>query len=145
MNYGEDEFDELFKKLWDKFIREFRLINEVELENPELHQSGCIEPLIHVYEEDGTIVITADLPKVKKDDIKINVDSTTVEIIAKLYEKINLSELGNTVKQIEACRFHKTIRLPYEIKPEEAKAEFKKGILIIKLPKKKEVYSVKID
>jgi HSP20 family protein len=145
MAYDEDEVGEFFKRLWKRFDEVFSSMKSIKFESPEWHKIDCIEPLMHVYEDEENIIVTADMPKVNKEDIKVNADTKSVQISARLSEKIHFQNWSTVQRKSESCRFQKIINLPMEIIPDQAKAEFKKGILIVKLPKKKEVFSLKIE
>jgi HSP20 family protein len=77
------------------------------------------EPLIDVIEEDGSVVIIAELPGVEKDDINLHAmeDHLTVSV--------------NTHNQ----KYHKELTLPATVDPKSAWASYKNGVLKVKLKK----------
>ena len=83
-----------------------------------------IEPLIQVVETRDEIIITADLPYAEKDSIEIKAESRKIEIFAACKKFSNFS-------------FYSSVSLPSEVDLEKAKAKFRRGILEIRLPKKK--------
>ncbi|NVM05157.1 MAG: Hsp20/alpha crystallin family protein [Candidatus Helarchaeota archaeon] len=76
------------------------------------------EPIIDILNQDNEIVIIAETPGVKKEDIKLK--STETEITIKAGSK-----------------FKKTISLPEIIIPSESKANYNNGLLEVRLLKKK--------
>lgn len=108
-------------------------------------ETRCLEPLHHIDETKGELIVTVDLPLVK-DKSKIEIDAVEdhVEIMAILDKPVKWERWGTTQREIEFERLHKFIKLPERINPEEAKAEFKSGILTLRLPKKLKTYKVEI-
>lgn len=104
--------------------------------NPSWHFVGCLEPLIHITEGDEELIISADLPCVKKEDIELFCTEGAVEIRAKMSRQVKFERWGTVQREITFNSFRRSIALPAEVIPEKAKASFKGGILEIRLPKK---------
>jgi HSP20 family protein len=111
-----DEFEDTFRTMWDTL-------------------DGSLEPLTNVEEMDEIIKITMDLPLVWKRDIKIRVSDVTLDIEAKLSRVITFKKWGTTQKQCEFRLFRKILNLPAHVTTTGAKATFKKGLLVVELPK----------
>jgi len=109
--------------------REEKLSEEKEAEKPAIQPIR--EPLVDVFEDDERVTVIAELPGVEKDEIEV--DSTGDELIIKASDK-----------------YYKKLKLPSEVKPEEAKTSYRNGILEIILPKVqkgkgKKGYKIKIE
>ncbi|MHA1754698.1 MAG: Hsp20/alpha crystallin family protein [Candidatus Odinarchaeia archaeon] len=142
----EEYFDKLFELIWRKFRKTYSDVWGLDEDKPSWDiENKCFEPLVHIFDEGDIIIVTADLPMVKKENIKLKADEKSLEIDAYLDRVVRFEKWGTVQKEIEFCRFHKTIPLPVEVKPEDAKAEFKKGILVVRLPKKKAAFNVNIE
>ncbi len=117
-----DEIDRVF----DTFFGRMPAISEKE---------GFWMPSVDVEETDSSYIVRADLPGMEKNDIKIALTEDTLSI--KGERKMKKEEKGKTYHRIETSygKFQRTITLPAEIKPDEAKAEYKNGVLTINLPK----------
>lgn len=92
------------------------------------------EPIIDVFEDKDTVSVIAELPGVDKDKISVEVSSDK----RKLY--IRASDTNR--------RYYKEVNLPCEVEPESAKAEYRNGILEVKLKKSIEEgkgFKIKID
>jgi len=92
-------------------------------------------PRIDVYQTDTDIVVKAEIPGISKDDLYIYADENTIRISGQ-------SKRDNEFKDEHVYRneryfgsFARTIPIPVEIKPEQAKAEYRDGILSITVPK----------
>lgn len=77
------------------------------------------EPLIEVMEQDGAIIIVAELPGVQKEDIKVIITETRVTIRVDTRRR----------------KYFKTIDLPIPCKREVIQFTYANGILEIHLPK----------
>lgn len=98
-------------------------------------QNGNLEPLFELEDAGDAFMVTFDLPRVKKENVEINVTEDTVEIIAKMSEAVCWERWGSIQKRITFQSFRKQIRLPELINPKEASASFKHGILRLVMPK----------
>ena len=76
------------------------------------------EPLVDVTETEDEIIVTAETPGVRKEEIKIEVRDSELEIRA-------------------GDKFYKKIDLPAAVNPDESKATYNNGVLEIKLKKVK--------
>lgn len=78
-----------------------------------------LEPLVDVVEEDGEIVVVAEVPGVERDEIKVRIKGTELTIHAENSEK----------------PYHKVINLPSKVKKDEAKSAIRNGVLEVRLKK----------
>lgn len=106
----------------------------------------CLEPLIEIENRENEIIVTVDLPCVdRKEDISLEVSEDTLEIKAALKKAIKWERWGMVQKNIEFTAFKKVVALPEKVKPEEATAVFKRGVLKVRLPKARRKLNLKIS
>ncbi len=105
----------------------------------------CLEPLSDVRITSKEVIVTVDLPHVKKDDITIHSTENSIEIEAKTEKAIKFEKWSTEGYQKEFNYFHKVVRLPLKVEPEKSKATFKNGMLMLTLPRKYEKHLIKID
>ena len=94
-----------------------------------------IRPAIEMSDQEGNYIIRAELPGVNKENIDIEVteDSITIKAENKFKEEERKENLYRS--ELRYGKFLRTIPFPSEVKSEEAKAEYKDGILKIVVPK----------
>lgn len=122
----EQVLDEAFHPMWD-------------LKNRRL------EPLAYMNETKDRVIITVDLPLVKKKDIKIDISDGTLEINATMQRCIRFSKWGTSQRKCEFESFYKAMKLPIGANTDKAKATFEKGILTIEVPKTTKQYKIEIQ
>ena len=121
------------------------LFEEIMSEHPMWNYAvGCLEPLIRIEESDDKIIVTIDLPYVRKDDISLDVTPHTLRIEAKLNRSIRYERWGTIQRRCEFKGFKKEIKLPKEVIPESTKAKYIDSYLVVELLKKIIRYKVKI-
>lgn len=125
--------DRVFKEMYDIMTEMEREFNAMRKEFTEDYKM----PLIDIYETNGEIVIKAEMPGVRKEDIVLNVTPTTVEIQAELKEEQEENVKNYYKKERVMKRYYRSISLPTKISTEDVKAKFKDGLLIIRLKKVK--------
>ena len=100
-----------------------------------------LSPLSCIREFDNQWVLEFDLPLVNKKDIKVTFDEDTINVEAKLNEKYSEKQIGDVTK---FEYFKKSLSLPGKIDNKKITAQFQKGRLVIKIPKKVIGHQVKI-
>jgi HSP20 family protein len=90
-----------------------------------------------VKESDGTYVVRADIPGVKKEDIKVNVDGNVVSISAEVKQEKEEKE-GERVIRSERYRgeVSRSFSLGQDVDEGAAQAKYADGVLELTLPKK---------
>lgn len=102
-------------------------------------------PAVDIEETDNEYIIRAELPGMKKEDIKINLQDNTLVISGE--RKRSFEEKGRTYHRVEMAygRFERVIPLPAEVDVNKVKATYKDGILTVTLPKKEEAKPKEIE
>ena len=131
-----DEFHALEREMELAFEEAFRPMWDIK--------SKSLEPLAYLKETEDKVIITVDLPLVKKKDIKINLVDNVLEVDATMQRCIKFQRWGTIQRQCEFESFYKAIKLPSGVNTDQIKAKFEKGILIIEVPKKTKQYRIEI-
>ncbi len=96
------------------------------------------KPYTDIQETEKEVVLIADIPGVKKEDIKVNVTEEGVEIKAeKEFEKDEEKE-GYIRRERSYSSFYRNYGLPARVDPKKAKAKYENGVLELTLTKKAE-------
>jgi HSP20 family protein len=92
-------------------------------------------PLVDIAEDEKEYLITADLPEVNKDDIKVSVDDGTLTL--KGERRLEKQEKGKKFHRIERAygSFLRSFSIPDDADGTKVSAEFKEGVLKVHLPK----------
>jgi HSP20 family protein len=114
-------------------------------EDVALWPSERIIPSLDLAETDGTIEVRMDIPGMEAKDIDIQVNGNLLTISGERKEE--REEKGKTYHRIERRigSFSRSVTLPCTVKEEAVDAQYKSGILTVKLPKTEEAKSRKIS
>ena len=95
---------------------------------------GAWRPAIELKREKGKLLIHAELPGLKKENVKVTVIGDVLEIEGE--REFESKETGNNYVHTERNygRFYRAIPLPEEANGEKALAEFANGVLEISIP-----------
>lgn len=106
-------------------------------------------PAVDLYEEKNDIVVKAELPGMEKDNIEVNLSARRLTIKGEKKQEEEVKKEGYYRSERSYGSFVRTLELPREVQTDKVKADFKNGILIIRLPKteeaKKKETKVKVD
>ncbi len=106
-----------------------------------------IIPRVDVYETDDKVIVEAEIPGVKKEDIEVKVKDNNVIIKGEIKREEEKQDKNFFKAERFYGKFERVIPLMVEVKPEEAKAKIENGILRLEIPKataEKEV-SIKVE
>ena len=93
---------------------------------------------LDIYETPDNLDIVAALPGVSPNDLNVTATGDTVTIKAKIPSETELKESREWtwyLHEIPHGEFSRTIDLPVEVNPQQAKATFQDGVLKLMLPK----------
>jgi HSP20 family protein len=96
--------------------------------------SGELEtftPKVDLFKKDGKLVVRADLPGVKLDDVSVEITDNAVVIEGERSYEHEEDERGVYRLERSYGRFHREVPLPEGVKAESATATFKNGVLEI--------------
>ncbi|GAB4421549.1 MAG: Hsp20/alpha crystallin family protein [Anaerolineae bacterium] len=117
--------DEWFDELWRGW--------------PSLFDSDTRRPLLRpamdVVENDKEIVIRVDLPGMKPEDVKIELEDDVITISGEMGDTIEKEGDRYHYRERSYGAFQRSLRLPNTVDKEKVEASFENGVLNITLPK----------
>jgi len=134
----EREFNRMFSNLGSRF-GVTKKDNDVEYEN------AVWMPLTDIYEDKDNYRIKADLPGIKKNDVKISFSNGELSISGERAQEQETKDSKCHRVERTFGRYYRSFTLPKEIKEDKIKAEFKDGQLTIIIPKAEEVKPKEIE
>lgn len=139
------ELEDMEKRLSTIFGRPLTSSNSESKEAISVTQWS---PLVDITEDDKEYLVKAEIPEMKKEDIKINVHDDVLTLSGeRKYEK---EEKGKKYHRVERAygSFLRSFTLPEDADGSKISAEYKDGMLKLHLPKseqaKKKAIEVKI-
>ena len=128
---------------WDPFSGLSRLHDEIDRMFEDFfpgRRAVAREPMwrapsVDVEDTDNAVVVRAEVPGVKKEDLDIEITDHTISIKAEAREEKEKKEGRYYRHERSWGMFQRVIPLPVEIKAKEAKASLKEGLLEVTLPK----------
>ena len=129
----QEEMDTLFGQLYSS--------DKPRLKGPENAIAGYRKPWTELHETDKDFVLHLEVPGVDKKDIKLNVTKDFIEVKV---EKRQNSEKGDKKSGYYQMRsfysgFYNKIPLPQNANPDKAEANYKDGLLEVKIGKLKQL------
>jgi len=94
-------------------------------------------PDIDVFDRDGAIVLRADLPGMKSEDIQVEVDRDLLTVSGKRHEEKEVKEQNYYHSERSTGEFSRTIRIPEGVAADAVTASYENGILEVIAPKPK--------
>ena len=99
---------------------------------------GAWVAAINVFKENDAMVISADLPGLKPEDVEVTVEQGTLTIRGE--RKLEEASEGETYHRVERLYgiFERTFTLPSSIDTDKIEAKFANGEMVLTLPKREE-------
>jgi len=120
------------------------LISRTFGEEGDLWSVDRITPSLDLAEADNALEVRMDIPGMEAKDIDIQVNANVLTVSGERKEE--REEKGKTYHRIErrVGAFSRSVTLPCPVKEDAVDAQYKNGILTIKLPKTEEAKARKI-
>lgn len=139
--FDNSSLNQRMERLFDEFLgRGLRNTSE------ERSLRGAWVPAINVLEREDAMIIAADLPGMKAEDVEVTVDDGTLTIRGE--RKLEEAAEGETYHRVERIygAFERSFSLSNTVDTEKIEARFKNGEMTLTLPKREEAKprSVKI-
>jgi HSP20 family protein len=116
------------------FSRDPESISASPVESPA-EEYAAFAPPLDVTENKEEVVVVAELPGVKKEDVKISLEKGLLTIGGKRGEDTLSGDARGLLREQQKGKFSRTVRLPYEVNAAGVSAELSDGLLRIVLPK----------
>lgn len=95
-------------------------------------------PPVDVSEDKDNLVVKAELPGLKKEDIEISLHEGFLTLSGERKEGVKNEDVGVYRSERWTGRFHRTISLPFEVVADKIAATYNEGVLQVTLPKAEE-------
>jgi HSP20 family protein len=132
--------------VWDPFADLNRIQREFEKSyfGPRARPADFAPP-VDVYEDANSLVLRAELPGVKREDIEVSIDSNVLTL--KGERNLEKEEEGRRYHRVERTygSFVRQFQLPSNLDPSSIDAKLSDGVLTILLQKREELKPRKID
>jgi HSP20 family protein len=86
-------------------------------------------PMIEIFERDGKLHVTADLPGMSRDDVRIEVRDNNLVIEGERKQEKKEDREGYFLTERSYGKFYRVIPLPDDVNPDSARATFRDGVL----------------
>ena len=95
--------------------------------------SATWSPHIEMFEQEGKLVVQAELPGLRKDDVQIEVEDDAIVISGERHSEAQRDEGGRYVSERSYGSFYRVIPLPDGANADSANATFRDGMLRIEM------------
>jgi HSP20 family protein len=117
-----------------------RLFNDAYTprQSDDLMSRGTWTPAVDIFEVDGGLVLRAELPDMKREDIDVSVENNTLTLRGE--RKLDQEIKQENFHRIERAygSFVRSFSLPNTVDASKVAAEYRNGVLTIKLPVREE-------
>jgi HSP20 family protein len=126
-----------YSTLQDRMNRLFRESHGSEGPEDALTTTGFAPP-VDIYEDEHTITLKLEVPGIEEKDIDVRIENNTLTVHGE--RKIEKEEKEENFRRVERQygSFTRSFTLPSSVDPGQVSADYAKGVLNIKLPKKAE-------
>jgi HSP20 family protein len=115
-----------------------RLFDDAFTRPINLRDGGWSAPAIDMYQTDDDVVIKAALPGFKVEEVQINVTGDVLTLRGETKHEEEQNDKAWHIREHRWGSFERTVKLPTDVKADQANADFENGILTITLPKAEE-------
>ena len=125
----EDQFGRLVENMVEDMLAPFSAATP-------WHSEGVATPRLHVAETDKAYQVEAEMPGVRKADVKVAIDHQRLTIEGECSQDQQRSQENLVYSERSVRKFARTLTLPGEVDDKAAEARLEDGVLKLTLPKK---------
>jgi HSP20 family protein len=128
-----------FRELAAMQDRMARLFGDAYLRDEDTGFRGTWTPPVDIFETEGhDLVVRAELPGMTRDDIEVTVENST--LVLKGTKKFDTEVKEENYRRVERAygTFHRSFTLPSTVDTSKVSADYKNGVLTVKLPFREE-------
>ncbi len=122
----QDEVNRMFEGFFDRGTR-------------QIEDGGMWLPATDIYETKDDVVVSLELPGMKRDDIKVSVQDNILTIRGEKHQEKEDKDTNYHRLERNYGFFTRSFSLPTMVKADKIKAAYENGILRVELPKAEEV------
>ncbi|MBM3944680.1 MAG: Hsp20/alpha crystallin family protein [SAR202 cluster bacterium] len=134
-------FDQAFRGMWPT--------SPLFTRWPRLASGSGWNPSVDIIEKDGHMLVKADLPGVKKDDVDVSVEGDALVIKGRRKEAKDVDEADYRLSERMEGEYYRSIPLPEGANADGIDATYEDGVLEVKIPlaeqPKKKARKVKVS
>lgn len=128
-----------FRSLWRDMDRLFdKFAHDYFPHSLARERAGAIMPAIDIKESEKEITVTAELPGMDEKDVDVSVSGGALTIRGEKKEEKEEKEENFYRMERSFGSFNRSISLPDGLDIDKAVADFKKGVLTVRIPRSKE-------
>jgi HSP20 family protein len=101
-------------------------------------------PAVDVFEDKDNLLVKAELPGLKKEDIDISLHEGFLTLSGERKQEEKHQDAQTYRSERWSGRFHRTISLPCRVEADKIKATYNDGVLSVTLPKAEEAKTKQI-
>ena len=101
-------------------------------------------PAVEVFDKDDRLVVKAEIPGMKEEDIDVSVEDNTLTIRGERKAETEVKEEDYYCCERSYGTFFRSMSLPSKVDAEKIEANYEDGVLEVTLPKASEVQSKKV-
>jgi HSP20 family protein len=131
-----EEFQDELARLWSRpfgaqLARPSRLLAQLPMGVPRLD----------MFEQDGYLIVKAEVPGVKKEDLQVELEDGDLVIQGETRAENEASDDQYYRMERRYGRFYRRVALPFDVNPDDIQATMNDGVLEVRIPKPPETKS----
>jgi len=137
----DQEFRDLFRETFGDMFRPWHSA----LARRRWPEMKMFTPAVDVRENENEYVISADVPGLEKDDLEVSISEGRVIISGEKREEKKKEAEDYLSMERSYGSFRRTIPLPSSVDEDSVEAQFKNGVLQVRLPKTEQARGKRVD
>ncbi|MGE4131018.1 MAG: Hsp20/alpha crystallin family protein [Bdellovibrionales bacterium] len=131
--------------LWRRGSEPYRLLSRLQNDFDRLFEDFAVaeprlmvpefSPTCELSEDKSNYVMTFDMPGVKKEDVKIELDGNRLMVSAERREEKEMEDKKRRYSEISYGSYQRTFTLPSAVDDKKVDAKFENGVLTLTMPK----------
>lgn len=128
-------FEDAEKWFEDAFRRPISLLSRRRWPQVSAALMEEVMPTVDIFDDGDDLVVKAELPGIKKNDIDVSITDHTVKITGEKKREEKVEKKDYYWEERSYGSFTRSFQVPAEVQTDKVKANFRDGVLEIRMPK----------
>jgi HSP20 family protein len=129
-----DDLQEDMARMWNRPVGMWPMMRPLRRLG-QMQGGMMLAPRVDAFEKDGNLIVKAELPGVKKEDVQVELEDGNLVIRGECRAESEVKDEDFYRLERSTGTFFRRLPLPFDVQPDQIEANMVDGVLEVRMPK----------